>query len=362
MIKLPNIEVSFKQLAGTLIERSERGIVILIVKDDTDKTFEYKEYNSIIAAQKDKALFTTENLKYINDIFNYSLSKLAVVRIDKTGGSMADALQIVEHNIKSGWVTIADATQEEWTTLVSWIKTKETERKTYKAVVYKASVCDCKHIVNFFNEQVTFADERGTVTGDKYCPSLAGILASCNVRKGSTYFKCTNLTSVKEVANNEDAVANGKLILINDIDTVKIALGINSLTTTDGNTSTEDMKYIDTVEAMDIIMDDISTVFKREYLGNYKNNYDNQVLLISAINSYLKQLAGENILDNTYANKVDVDTESQRAAWLGVGKAEAESWSEQKLKDTAFKRSVFLTGDIKILGSMENLTLSINLL
>ena len=361
MIKLPNIEVTFKQLATSLIERSERGVAILIVKDDTNKTFSYKEYSSITTAEKDSALYTAANLQYIKDIFNFALNKVAVVRVDKTGGSIADALKTVEGNVKSGWITIADGVTEEWTTLSSWVKAKELERKTYKAVVYKAADTDCKHIVNFYNDQVTFADARGEVTGEKYCPSLIGILASCNVKKGCTYFACTNLTKVTEVADNEAAVAAGKFVLINDIDTVKVALGINSMTTTDGSTATEDMKYIDIVEAMDLIQDDISSVFKIEYLGGYKNNYNNQILLISAINSYFKKLADDNILDGSYENKADVDVEAQRVAWIGAGKTEAETWTDQQIKNNAFKRTVFLSGDIKILGAMENLAFEISL-
>lgn len=361
MVKLPNIEISFKQLATSLIERSERGIAILIIKDDTDKTFNYKEYNSITAVESDVDLYSSSNIQYIRDIFNFALNKVAIVRVDSTGGTVAEALAILEKNIKTGWITLADGVDADWSTLASWIKTKEQEKKTYKAVTYKASTTDSKHIVNFCNEKVTFVDERGEVTGEKYCPSLIGILASCNIKRGSTYFKCTNLAKVQEVENAETAVGGGQFILVNDVDTVKVALGINSLTTTDGVNATEDMKYIDTVEAMDLIQDDIANVFKNEYLGSYKNSYDNQILLISAINTYFKQLANDNVLDVKYANKADVDVEEQRLAWLGTGKTEAETWSDQQVKNNAFKRTVFLTGDVKILGAMENLKFGISL-
>lgn len=353
MVTLPNIEIIFKQLATSLIERSARGIAILIIKDDTAE-ISYKEYNSITAAENDSALYTATNMQYIRDIFTFAPYKVAIVRVAEDG-TVANALTILEANIKTGWITIADGVTADWTTLASWVKSKELEKKTYKVVTYKAATTDCKHLVNFYNNKVTFVDDRGEVTGEKYCPSLIGILASCNVSRGSTYFKCSNLSRVEEVANNETAVGNGQFILINDVDTVKVALGINSLTTTNGITATEDMKYIDTVEVMDLIQDDISSVFINEYLGSYKNNYDNQILLISSINAYLKDLAGDYILDNNYNNRVDVDVEAQRAAWLGTGKAEAETWTDQQVKNNSFKRTVFLGGDIKILGSMENL-------
>lgn len=361
MIKLPSIEVIFKQLATSLIERSERGVAILIIKDDTNKTFSFKEYKDITAAETDSALYAAANMQYIRDVFKFALNKVCIIRIDKTGGLIADALSAIERNVKTGWVTIADGVTADWDALASWTKTKEAEKKSYKAVTYKATTTDCKHIVNFYNDKVTFADARGEVTGEKYCPSLIGILASCNVKRGSTYFKCTNLTRVQEVANSETAVGNGQFVLINDVDTVKVALGVNSMTTTDGINNTEDMKFIDTVEAMDLIRDDISSVFKNEYLGSYKNNYDNQVLLISSINTYFKQLAQDYILDNEYNNKVDVDIEAQRSAWVGTGKTEASTWTDQQVKNNAFKRTIFLAGDIKILGAMENLKFTVSL-
>ena len=360
-MKLPEIEVTFKQLAGTMVERSQRGIAILIIKDDTNKTFTYKEYSSITAAERDGTLYSAANMQAIRDVFGYALNKVCIVRVDKTGGLIADALSAVEQNAKTGWITMAEGTAADWSALVSWIKTKELAGGTYKAIVYRAAAPDCKHIVNFYNEKVTFVDERGEQTGEAYCPSLLGILANCNVKRGTTYFKCANLIRVAEVNNSETAVGNGQFVLMNDVDSVKVALGINSMTTTDGLTATEDMKYIDTVEVMDLIADDVSMVFKNNYLGSYKNNYDNQILLISAINTYFKQLAEDNILDKHYANQVDVDVAAQRAAWVGVGKIEAEGWTDQQVKNNAFKRTVFLAADIKVLGSVENMKFVINL-
>lgn len=360
MIKLPSIEVIFKQLATSLIERSSRGIAVLIVRDDTDKTFAYKEYKDITAVESDADKYTAANLQYLRDVFGFALNKVCVARISTTE-TVSDALVAIEKNITTGWITIADGTSEEFATLSSWIKSKELKRKTYKAVCYKVPAPDCKHIVNFHNDKVTFVDARGEVTGEKYCPSLVGILASCNIQRGSTYFKCPNLKRVLEVTDSEQAVGNGQLVLVNDIDVVRIALGINSMTTTDGLNNTEDMKYIDIVEVMDLINDDISNVFKREYLGNYKNIYNNQVLFISAINTYFKELARDYILDPNYHNRADVDVEAQRLAWVGTGKQEAEEWTDQEVKNNAFKRTVFLLGDIKIAGAMENLKFVVNL-
>lgn len=359
-ISMPSIEIKFTQLAVSLIERSSRGMAILIIKDDTDKEFDYKVYTDSAAVDKDKKKFTSENLRYIKDILNFQVNKCYVFRMD-TENTLSDILSKIEKRVKSGWITIADGTSDEFESLASWIKSKELQNKTYKAVTYKVNVTDCKHIVNFYNDKIKFSDNRGEVSGEKYCPSLIGILASCNVKRGCTYFKCQNLISVEEVEDNDEAVGNGKFILFNDEDVVKVARGINSLTTTDGLNNTEDMKYIDNVETMDLILDDITRVFKEEYLGNYKNNYDNQILFISAINTYFKTLSREYILDNNYDNRADVNVNNQRDAWIGVGKTEAAEWDDQTVKDNSFKHTVFLCGYIKILGSMEDLSFDVSI-
>ena len=151
----------------------------------------------------------------------------------------------------------------------------------------------------------------------------------------------------------------GSFILINDDNKVKVGLGINTLTTFNESNS-EDMRYIDIVEAMDLIRDDITNIFKEEYVGKVKNKLDNQILFISSINTYLDVLAKQDILDSDYKNYADINVIAQRQAWLGV-KPEAESWSDEEVKVKTFKRNVYLLGDIKILGAMENLMFDITM-
>ncbi|HBM74716.1 MAG TPA: phage tail protein [Clostridiaceae bacterium] len=365
-ITLPTIDVIFKQLASNFIKRSARGIAILIIKDDTSTEFQTKEYKDLKELKNDEALYTPANYQYIADALSFPVSKVVVVRIATTG-TIADALTIIEGTIKTGWVTTV-GTAEDYTALVDWVKDKEANGGTYKGIVYNAlQGPDSKHVVNFVNEKVTFKDVRAEQTGEKYLPSLLGILASCNVEKGSTYFVCENLSKVQEVADVDAALNGGKFILINDLDVeneqvipkVKVGLGINSLTTFDAD-NTEDMRYIDIVETMDLITDDIRNTFKNDYIGKYKNNLDNQIVFISAINTYFNSLAQEDILDNTYKNYADVDVVAQRAAWAVV-KSEAESWDDTQVRNTPYKRNVYLAGDIKILGAMENLKFNISI-
>lgn len=366
-LEVPYINIIFQQYAASLITRSQRGNAILIIRDDTDKSFSIKKYKDITDLDKDKALYTDENYKYIEDVLTFAPYQLFIVRINKTAEegqeapTVSDALNIIVKNIKTGRISIAGGTQEDFNKLSIWEKAQENSAKTYKVLTYKPTTePDCKHVENLSQDYVTFKDDRGKQTGDKYLPSMLGILSSCNIKRSATCFKCTNLESVEEVEDETQAINKGKLIMHNTADGPEIVLGINSMTTTNGKTATEDMKYIDTVEAMDMILDDIRDAFK-EYQGAYKNKLDNQMLLISAINGYFKTIAKDDVLDLEFDNKSYIDVKNQRDAWLAAGKTEAAEWDDEKVRHMTFKRKVFLQANIKILGSMDDLDFIINL-
>ncbi|AQS09684.1 phage tail sheath protein [Clostridium saccharobutylicum] len=360
-VKSPSIEVNFKQLANTAVERSKQGYSILIIRDDTVTT-QYVEYNDITEVTSTD--YTTANYQYIKDICTFAPYKVCVVRIASTDADITDALKIVKANVASGWIGIADGTSLDMTTLQSWIASQDdNNNQTYKAVVYQATTApDNMHIVNFANDYVTFSDKsRGKQSGLEYVPSLIAIFAKCGVSASTNYFKCTNLASVTEVSDNDTALGAGKLVLVNDGSYVRILRGINSMTTTNGTTKTEDMKEIEVVEAIDIIKTDIRNTFKNDYLGAYKNKYANQILFISAINTYFKNLTNEDVLDSEYSNVASIDVDAQREALVGAGKTDAKTMTDAQVKANAFKKSVFLMANIKILESMVDLEFSINL-
>ncbi len=368
-VSLPNIDIVFKQLANTLINRSSRANAILIIRDDTDKTFKTKEYELESEVEKDSKLYTAENLQYIRDTWLGLPGKVTVVRIDKTGGNIGDALSIVAGLESTGWVGIADGTttNEEGQTdnteedaLSTWIKQMEQQKKTFKAVVFNPTTPpDCKHIVILNNPKVIFNGSRGEQTGDKFVPTLLGYLAGANVEKGTTYLEMKNLKSVIQPADVNAALTSGQLVLINDEGKVKIGLGINSLTTLDEK-NTEDERYIEIVEAQDMILDDIRSNFKNNYIGKYKNKLDNQIIFVSAVNTYLKELEGQSVLDDEFTNKADIDVDAQRKAWITTN-ADAAKWSDAKVRQNAYKRQMFLSGNIKILFSMTDLSFTINM-
>lgn len=362
-IGLPNIEIIFRQLAVSAIERSGRGIVALIVKDDTDASFDIVEYKNTTQVQTSK--FTPENVQFIKDCFLGTPSKVIVVRVD-TNEQDTLAMALKALGVKRfNWIGFANGTTAEHQELSTFVKSQEVLGKTIKAVVYKTTITDCMHVVNFMNDTITYKDgdvaERTTCSGNLLVSRILGLLAGNKMDCSATYKIIAELQSVSEFEDVESKIDNGGFCLINDDEDVRVGRAVNSLTTL-SSTVTEDMKKIVIVESMDIIKDDITSTFRKSYIGKYKNRYDNQVLFISAVKSYFKTLANEEVLDNAYDNSVDVDVEAQRLAWTSIGKIEAEDWDEATVKANTFRSNVYLAGNVKILDAMEDLKFVITML
>lgn len=360
-VQLPNIDIVFKQQAFSFVTRSARGNVILIVKDDTDKTFITKEYKLITDLEKDNLLYTAANLQYIKDSMLGLPNKITVIRID-IAGAIADALDIAE-GFNTGWIGIADGIKTDMDALATWTKQIRLAKKTFKALVFAPTVpSNDEGVVELGNAKVTFLDVRAEVTSEKFIPTLLGYLAGCNVEKGTTYLDMANLSATTPLSDVDTNIQLnlGKLMLINDEGKVKIGLGINSLTTFTTD-KTADLQLIEVVEAIDLMLDDIRKTFKDSFIGKYKNNIDNQMVFISAVNGYLKALGNDEILDKNYENLSFIDVEAQRQAWINVNAVGAADWDEAKVKNMAYKNQMFLAGQTKILQSLTGLNFVINM-
>ena len=151
-------------------------------------------------------------------------------------------------------------------------------------------------------------------------------------------------------------VDNGKLILINDGTKIKIARGVNSLTTT-SDSKGDDFKKIKIMEAVDMIRDDIRTTFEDEFVGQMENSYDNKILFIAAVNKYFSDLAGQGVLYDRFDNKADIDIEAARA-WLAEHK-DVSDWDDEQIKTANTDTNVFVKANIQVQDAIEDLNFQI---
>ncbi len=349
----PNIDVVFKTLATSFNARNANKNVILIIKDDTVKTFTKKVYTRLTDVT-DSANYTAANFQAIKDCFVSNIRQCTVVRMDETDGVIADALAIVG-GLEAGYVGIFSTTPADQAALVVWIKTQEEAKKSFKAIVWNPTTPpDSREVLNFTNTKVTFSDStRGEVDGWQYIPSLLGYIAGRDTDEGATYIVMENLESVLEPTDLDAAINSGQLVLLNDSGTVRIVFGINSKTTL-ATDEIEDMKLIEVSEAMDIIRDDITNTFKNYYIGKYKNTNNNREIFVSAIKDYFADLAGQEILSSDFKNTVQQDVDAMRQYLVSQG-IDAQDMKDSEVKQRKFGRNVFIKGNIEIAEAMTDL-------
>lgn len=349
-IGMPRIDIIFKGLGASAVQRSSGGrTAVLIIKDDTVNDFKFAEYRGIEdLTTEEQEKYTPENAQYIKDALEGTPKKLVVARMAEPvlegESGLTDLLNQIKGKVEMNcWIGMAGATTAETDDLVSFIKSSVlNDKKRYKALVYKATMADDMHIVNLTNKGE-----------DKSIPYLLGYLAGLSLDM-SAIAKPLKLESVIEPEDLDEAINNGEFILYNDEGEVRVARGINSLVTT-GQGITDDMKFILIVEVMDMIYTDIYTTWKRFYKGKYKNSLDNQMLLIGAINSYFKAFANDLILDPNFENKARIDVEKQRLANIPkYGEEEVATWDDDKVMEMTVGTNVYLAGNTKILNAMED--------
>lgn len=350
---LPSLDIIFKGLGVSAIKRGERGEAVLILRDDTEGV--PKKYYKTIEdfGSEEQAKFTPENIKYIKDALEGIPLKLYVFKI-AAEGTPEDLLKIIGGTIpRNSWIGTPDNLVQ--TSLITWSKAKiKNDKKRYKVITFNAEGADDMHIVNFTNEKVTFNDERGEVTGEKAIPYLLGFLSGISVNMSAIAFELFKFTSVVEPEEIETSIQNGEFVLFNDEGVVKVARAVNSLVTL-GQDVTKEMTQINTVEKMDLIYCDIFNAWNKNFKGKYPNLLDQQMLLISSINSYFKGLARDYILDPNFENAVTIDVEQQRLANIPkYGQEVVDTWDDLKVKSMTVGTNVYLKANIKISGIMED--------
>ncbi|WLR52464.1 phage tail sheath C-terminal domain-containing protein [Bacillus tianshenii] len=351
MVGLPEINIEFKGKAVSAVKRSARGIVALILHDDTG-SFETKVYTE--STQVEGTDWTEENIDLIKVAFKANPAKVICERLDTTATDLAAGLTRLGSK-RFNYLAIPSITTEQVPDVETWIKSKrESDKRSYKAVLPHAD-SDHEGIINFATSDIVVGEK--TYTTEAYCVRIAGILAALPFTRSATYYELSEVDSIIESTDPNGDIDAGKLILINDGEKIKIGRGVNSLTTTTLN-KTEDFKKIRVVEVMDLMSDDIRSTYDNYYVGKVNNIYDNQVLFFTSINAYFEGLEADEILDPNFDNRSGVNIEAQRLAWESIG-IDTSEWSEQQVKENTFKSKVFAKANVKIVDAMEDLDFQI---
>lgn len=380
----PSINISFIEKAISAITRGERGIVMLWVKD----TLPAPAINPVTVitesdipdSLKDS---TAEQVKlamigYINApkkvlVYCMGIADDAEAAAVESGYKKAMA---ASETIKFDYLAVPTAeTDNKAQDIATWIKTMRTVNKKKIKAVLPNTAADNEGVINFTTAKSIKTESRNgkdgareTVdieyTAEQYCARIAGLIAGTPMTIACTYAPLPELSDCTRLSDINTPVDKGELIIYHDGEKVKVVRGVNSfITTVDGKV--DSFKKIKIVEAMDMINDDIVKTAQDSYLGKYPNTYSNKCLLISAISAYFAQLKKDGIV-SSYS--VSLDAEAIRnylkgkglQATLDDGTVKAvDECSDEEIITADTGTFVFLTGNVKILDAIEDITMPI---
>jgi len=353
---LPQTIINFQTLAATLMQRTQNGIVALLLNDDT-ATKDFYTYTSIDQV-KDTELWSDESKKFIEMVFEGSPSKIYIARVGATVPTLTTALQTLGNKLWD-YLAFPNGASADMTTLSTWIKGKrDTDKKTYKAIL-AGVVADHEGITNFTTVGITDANNE-VFDNIGFTARLVGLIAGTGTEGSITNYKLGELTSITDLADDtarSSAIDAGELILVNNGENVVIARGVNSLTTT-STTKGPIFKKIRIVEIIDMIRNDITTTIDNYYRGKVLNTYANKLLLVAAINTYFSTLAKEDVLDIEYVNLCEIDVEAQRAYLASIG-VNVDVMSVAQILQYNTGDQIFLNCNIKTVDAMETFTINI---
>lgn len=361
---LPSIEIIFKTLGITAIRRSSRGVVALILEDAAHATIEnpivMRGVNDIpdtldAVNQEQIELAFRGGINPVMRVMAYVIAPATELDGVNIPADYTEAQNYLETAMWD-YLAVPHIAADKVDAMATWIKgLRDNKARKVKAVLPNCKA-DHEGIINFTTDNIVVGEKFYNTA--QYCARIAGILAGNPLTIASTFQVLPEVEDVPHLTSDEfdTAIDAGELVLMHDGEKVKIARGVNSLTSFTADKG-EEFSKIKLVGIMDLIHRDITRTAEDYYIGKMPNDYDHKVLLTTAINAYLKTLENEGLLDRG-KNWVDVDAEAHRLYLEGRG-LDTEGLNEQQLRQANTGAHVFLTGSAKPLDAMEDIKIQI---
>ena len=364
MSGMPSISITFTEVASSAIQRGERGIIAMILKETTVPENPVITCASVTDVPSTLSTVNQNQIKLaLKGYVNAPLRVIAYIIPATTGEGdnetnntdYTDALNYFR-TVKFDYLVIPTVgTDAKTSDIVSYVTTERANNKLIKAVLPN-TVADKEYIINYATTKVYENDTEYTT--EEYCSRIAGIIAGTPLSIACTYAPIPELTDCTRLSKTEmdTAVNAGKLIVWWDGEKVKVARGVNSLTTLTSEKNTQFQK-IKILDAMDMIANDIRMTAEDNYLGKYANTYYNKCLLISAIGNYFDTLIRDDVLAGA---TIEIDIDANRSYLKGRG-VDVESMTDDEIKVANTGSFVFLKATLSILDAIEDIVLPITI-
>ena len=352
----PQINILFKTVASTAVKRGTKGIVFAILKDAVGVKGVYE----LTSAADIPAGLSTYNKTQLGFIFQggeTAPKKVIACVQDSVLTDISTSLTVAEA-MKFDYLVVPGATAPEATAAATAVKgMRDNLAKKVKAVLPNTA-SDSEAVINFATESIVV---NGTTYAAKdYAARIAGILAGTPLTASVTFAVLADVTDVPRMSQAAAGtlIDAGKLILFHDGEKIKIARGVNSLTTTTTEKG-DQFKKIKIVDILDLIHDDIKRTAEDNFIGRVSNSYANKCLLVNAVNGYFAALENEGLLERG-ANKAYLDVDATRAYLKGLG-LDVDAMDDAEVKAANTRDKVFLAATVKPVDAMEEITFNVTL-
>lgn len=385
---MPSVNIAFIEAGIEAIQRSQRGIVALLLEEDADTVTKLltdhtgSDGKTTIKAIKNPfTVYTTDDIPdelsddnkdyitkaligYVKSPYRvkvYLMDKVTDETKNASADKFADALKTLATD-RWDYLAIPTIATAQCESVATWLKTNRENKGKRSKVVLPGYAADYEGVINFSNTKIVTASK--IYTGAQYTPRIAGLIAGTPLTISATYAPLSEVIDCDRYTEdeNDEKVNNGEFFIWYDGEKFKMSRAMNSLvTTTQGKL--EAYQTIKSVDIMDAIYDDIKKTAQDSYIGKYTNDYDNKQLLISAIMGYFKELEDGRLLQKDYS-EVDINVEKVKTYQLEHGlytKEELADMDDLAIKKLDTKKQVLLTAKIKILDAMEDIDLPINI-
>jgi hypothetical protein len=322
---LPQVNITFLRDSSLSITSQGNGIVALVYQAECSEE-QINEYKALIQLGGPSKIIEAT---YTSDI-QEALDKLQTKRWN--------------------YLVCPDTNSDSQTTVKNWIISQRANKKTFKAVLANTPASH-EGIINFTTTGIKVGED--SYTTEEFTCRIAGLIAGCPSDHSVTYYPLGEVTEIQNSTDPDGDINDGKLILIDDGEKIKIARGINSLNTIIPS-KTEDYKSIKIIDAMDLMLDDITDSFNNNVVG-INNSYDNKCEFLTALQQYIKALVDKGVLYDGYDNRIEFDL-AAIAEMLG---SEAAGLTDEQMKVADTKTWIYLKANIKFQNALEDLELKI---
>lgn len=347
---LPIIDISFKQLAKTSVIRSQRGIVALILKDTTKTSLTVFDEGDI------PSNLTEANQNLIKDVLKGSPNKIELYVLG-TEGQISEALTYFE-GVEFNLMCMPSAETSDVTAIKTFIK-KMNDVVKYKCDAIVANdKADSEAIINYTAKNIVVGGE--SVTTANHTARIAGLIEGTPLHQSITFATLEDVDSIENLTKEQadTRIDNGELILVREMGKVRVARGVNSLTTltdTKGNA----FQKIKLRKTLNLIHNDLRRVIVEKYIGKVPNNYDNKCILITEIKNYLEELENEQLIEKV--SYVGIDLEAHKKWLKDNTNLDVNSMTEQEIKEANTQSNVFLAISLKTLDAMEDIVINVEI-